>query len=93
MRVDIDNKLFIISIPRGFIPSPEFLSFAKLNLKFYPLPQGARETKQSCGIHTYVVPPTRGEGWFIYYNVSEKTIIAARTNTVIIKANASFNTG
>ena len=42
MRVDIDNKFFITSIPRGFIPSLEFLSFAKLNLKFYPLPQGAR---------------------------------------------------
>ena len=53
MRVDIDNKLFITSIPRGFIPSPEFLGFAKLNLKFYPLPQGARgKTKireSSCG--------------------------------------------
>ena len=31
-----------VIFPRGLIPSPEFLSFAKLNLKFYPLPQEAR---------------------------------------------------
>ena len=82
-----------VTFPSGLIPSPEFLNSLTFIKKFYPFPQGAKETKQSCGIHTYVVPPTRGEGWFIYYNVSEKTIIAARTNTVIIKANASFNTG
>ena len=88
------KPLFILDkFPRGLYPSPEFLSSLTLTKKFYPLPQGAKETKQSCGIHTYIVPPTRGEGWLIYYNVSEKTIIAARTNTVIIKANASFNTG